>query len=365
MKPGNVEAGRRPQSASPTHVAIIGGGRGGKSLVEIFQDNPLVRIIGLADTNPRSPGARLAGRLKIPVARDYRKLLKAPRLDLVIDVTGNPEVEKALLAFNRSGVAVIGGASAKFMWQLIEEKIRSSREVERHLREYQELYRLYVKEVGVAISEERMRIACDIHDGLVQTLAGLNFKLDYCRESLISDPEEARRGLSEVRELLKEAIGEARRVIFNLRPLSFDRPQLIPALKNYLKTYGEQVRIETDFRAEGNERRLNRKTKIFIFRIIQEALSNIQKHAAAKNVRVRLNISDTRFSATIADDGVGFDANVVLKNPEDLPSFGLKGILDRTKLLGGVCRVKTGMGEGTRITIHIPIDEGEKTGEKD
>lgn len=323
-----------------------------------------MRIIGLADKSLRSPGARLAKRLRIPVTRDYNELLKARRLDLVIDVTGNPKVEKTLSRFNRSGVNVIGGSSAKFMWQLIEEKIRSSRDVERHLREYQDLYRLYVKEVAVAVSEERMRIACDIHDGLVQTLVGLNLKLDYCRENLTTDPEQSRKGLVDVKDLVKDAIRETRHVIFNVRPLSFDRPQLIAALKSYLRTYEEQYQIATDFAAEGNERRLNRKTKIFIFRIIQEALSNIQKHSGAKNVRVRIKISDTQFAATIADDGVGFDPKIVLQSPEHVTSYGLKGIMDRTKLLGGVCRLKTAPGKGTRIAITIPLDEGGEAGEK-
>ncbi|HEY5599229.1 MAG TPA: Gfo/Idh/MocA family oxidoreductase, partial [Candidatus Manganitrophaceae bacterium] len=103
-----------------TNVAIIGGGRGGTSLIEIFYNDPLVRIVGISDVDKNAPGVRLAKRLKIPVTPDYKKLLQSKKVDLVIDVTGNKEVEETLQSARRPGLAIIGGPSAKFMWQLIE-----------------------------------------------------------------------------------------------------------------------------------------------------------------------------------------------------------------------------------------------------
>ena len=98
-----------------TRVAIIGAGKGGTSLIKIFHNDPLVRIIGVADLKSNAPGIRLAKRLHIPVTNDYRRLLRSKQADLVIDVTGNTKVEQELFAFKHPGVAVIGGASAKFM----------------------------------------------------------------------------------------------------------------------------------------------------------------------------------------------------------------------------------------------------------
>ena len=120
----------------------------------------------------------MAKRLGIPVTRDYRRLLDLERVDLIIDVSGNAKVWELLQDFHRMGVTIIGGASAKFMWELIEARIRATAEIEKTLNKYQSLYRLYVKETGVAVTEERTRIACEMHDGLVQNLAGVNFKLD-------------------------------------------------------------------------------------------------------------------------------------------------------------------------------------------
>ncbi|MFO0766512.1 MAG: histidine kinase [Nitrospiraceae bacterium] len=150
-------------------------------LMEIFATDPLVRIVGVAEINPNAPGLGLAKRLKIPVTRNYRRLLSLERINLVIDVSGNAEIGEYLMDFHRMGVTVIGGASAKFMWRLIKARIRATAEIEKTLNKYQSLYRLYVKETGAAVTEERTRIACEIHDGLVQSLAGVNFKLELCR----------------------------------------------------------------------------------------------------------------------------------------------------------------------------------------
>jgi DNA-binding NarL/FixJ family response regulator/two-component sensor histidine kinase len=247
--------------------------------MEIFATDPLVQVVGIAEVNPRADGVALARRLNIPITRDYRELLAMERVDLIIDVSGSAEVGRVLQDFHRMGVAVIGGASAKFMWQLIEARIRATAEIEKTLNKYQSLYRLYVKESGAAVTEERTRIACEIHDGLVQNLAGVNFKLDLCQELLRKDPRAAQTTLRETKAQLKMAIQEARQVIFNLRPVQYDKMDLIPALANYLRSYETQYHIKTEFSVSGDETTLLPKTKIFLFRIVQEALSNVQKHA--------------------------------------------------------------------------------------
>ncbi|THJ13298.1 MAG: hypothetical protein CAF43_001450 [Nitrospira sp. CG24C] len=181
MPTTHAMSSRRPRKTgvpSGTHVAIIGAGRGGTALMEIFATDPLVTIVCVAEVQANAPGIILAKRLGIPVTRDYRRLLDLERVDLIIDVSGNAKVWDLLQDFHRMGVTIIGGASAKFMWELIEARIRATAEIEKTLNKYQSLYRLYVKETGVAVTEERTRIACEMHDGLVQNLAGVNFKLD-------------------------------------------------------------------------------------------------------------------------------------------------------------------------------------------
>ena len=343
-------------------VAIIGAGRGGTSLIHILHNDPLVTIVGVADLDPHAPGMLLARQLKIPITTDYGRLLRRSKVDTIIDVTGNEEVAQALLALDpavTAGLAVVGGPGAKFMWQLIDERIRSKEEIERHLREYQSLYRLYMREVRHAISEERTRIALDIHDGLVQTLAGLSYKLDLCQEFLTLDPARCARTLKETQGVLKSAIEEARQVVFNLKPLHFDRLDLHTALKHYAKTYAKQYRIATTVSLTGSEKNLYPKTKIFLFRIIQEALSNVQKHAGASRVHVGVDIEKTSLAATIRDNGRGFDLPEVSKDPEKWASLGLKGMSERARLLGGRVRIDTAPGKGTTIAVDIPLKNKE------
>jgi two-component system sensor histidine kinase DegS len=342
-----------------THVAIIGAGKGGTALMEIFANDPLVDIVAVAEIDTTAPGLSLAKRLKIPVTRDYRMLLNLERVDLVIDVSGSAEVWQSLQEFHRMGVTILGGASAKFMWELIEARIRATAEIEKTLNKYQSLYRLYVKETGAAVTEERTRIACEIHDGLVQSLAGVGFKLELSQQLIRKDPKASLATLRESKEQLKHAIHEARQVIFNLRPLQYDKMELIPALTNYLKSYETQYRIKTDFTVSGDEQILFPRTKIFLFRIVQEALSNVVQHAKADRVSVRLAIDLDRLRVTITDNGVGFDMQQVLHHPEKWDHFGVRGILERAKLVGGEAKIDSKKGRGTSIAVDVPLGKKE------
>lgn len=348
-------ARNKSSKVGATTVAIIGAGRGGTALMEIFANDPLVQIVGVAEVNQKAPGIALAKRLRIPVTRDYRKLLAMEQVDLVIDVSGDADVWQFLQDFHRMGVTIIGGASAKFMWELIEARIRATGEIEKTLNKYQSLYRLYVKETGAAVTEERTRIACEIHDGLVQSLAGVNFKLDLCQQLVRKDPAASLATIKESKAQLKLAIQEARQVIFNLRPLHYDKMELIPALTNYLKSYETQSHIQAQFSVTGDEQILFPRTKIFLFRIIQEALSNVQKHAKADRVSIQLEIDLEMLRVTISDNGVGFDMDAVLRDPDKWDHFGIRGIIERARLVGGEGRIQSKKGRGTTIIVEVPL----------
>lgn len=355
-------ASRRAATAPVvTNVAIIGAGAGGSALLTILAPDPLVRIVGVAEINPKAPGLRLAKRYGIPVSRNFRNLVSSEEVGLVIDVTGNPDVEDALLELDRVGVAIIRGASAKFMWQLIEARVRANAETTRQVKKFQELSRLYEQEAGSAVTGERSRIACDIHDGLVQTLAGINLKLDLCRELIFADPARSFDLLSDAKTQLKAAIEESRQVIFNLRPLYFETMDLVPALQAFLTSYETQSRIRTEFVCSGDESALSPKAKIFLFRIVQEALSNVQKHAQADRVTITLTVADGSITGVIEDNGAGFDVEAVSQDPTKWQSFGLKGILERARFVGGTARVESRKGSGTRVCVEIPIPSTQET----
>ncbi|HIO69416.1 MAG TPA: hypothetical protein EYG58_02575 [Nitrospirales bacterium] len=346
-----------PKTAQPhTNVAIIGCGKGGKALMEMFTGDVLVHIAGIAEVSPTALGLPLAKKLGIPVRKNFHALLNSLDIDLVIDVSGDPTVEAALLNINRPDMAVIGGPNAKYMWQLIDAQIRAQQETEQQLNKYQRLARLHIKEAASAVSEERTRIACDIHDGLIQTLVGLNYKLDLCQTLAGQDSSQCLDVLAEIKTQLKSSIEEARYVIFNLRPLTAGHLDMISAVKNYLQSFEAQTHTKTVFRSEGQVRALDSKTKIFLFRIIQEALSNTRKHAKATQIEVSIDIQNDRVLTSIVDDGVGFDAEKAVQNTFTWDSFGLRAIIERARIIGGDATITSQLGNGTRITVESPIN---------
>ena len=346
-----------PKTAQPhTNVAIIGCGKGGKALMEMFTGDVLVHIAGIAEVSPTALGLPLAKKLGIPVRKNFHTLLNSLDIDLVIDVSGDPTVEAALLNINRPDMAVIGGPNAKYMWQLIDAQIRAQQETEQQLNKYQRLARLHIKEAASAVSEERTRIACDIHDGLIQTLVGLNYKLDLCQTLAGQDSSQCLDVLAEIKTQLKSSIEEARYVIFNLRPLTAGHLDMISAVKNYLQSFEAQTHTKTVFRSEGQVRALDSKTKIFLFRIIQEALSNTRKHAKATQIEVSIDIQNDRVLTSIVDDGVGFDAEKAVQNTFTWDSFGLRAIIERARIIGGDATITSQLGNGTRITVESPIN---------
>ncbi|HET8578383.1 MAG TPA: sigma 54-interacting transcriptional regulator [Methylomirabilota bacterium] len=123
-----------------TKVVIVGAGKGGRALLEMFSGDPTVIILGVADVNPWAPGIELARRLNIQVTTDFRELVTDPRVDLIIDVTGNPEIQAVIQRLKQANVEVMGGASAKFVWDLLAERKRSEELEDRYalmLRELQ------------------------------------------------------------------------------------------------------------------------------------------------------------------------------------------------------------------------------------
>ena len=331
--------------------------------MEIFAQDPLVQIVGLAEIRSRTKGTHLARQLNIPVTQDYRTLLKMRHVDLVIDVTGNSEVEHALLKIQTPHLALVGGASAKFMWRLIEARTRATAEIEKTLTRYQSLFRLYVKEEAErAVQEERTRIACEIHDGLVQTLVGGHLKLDRCRELVKKDPEKCQTMLEQIKKQMKHAIQEARQVVYNLPLSQNDAPSLIKALKNYLKGFEKEHPFKIIYKGAGEESQLDQKTKVFLFRMIQEALGNVAHHAHASRVDIHVSIGPTEVMACIQDNGKGFDVHSVLKDPEKWDHFGLRGMTERARLLSGKVRWDSEIGKGTSVMIQVPAEPKEREG---
>jgi len=357
----NRQSPQARPGVTASRVAIIGAGNGGTALMEIFAEDPLVMVVGIAEIRPVTKGVRLAKKLGIHVVRRFQDLLKMKDVDLVIDVTGNPEVEQKLQKVQAEHLALVGGESAKFMWQLIEARIRASVEIEHTLTRYQSLFRLYVKEEAEgAVDDERTRIACEIHDGLVQTLVGVNLKMQRVRELVTEDPRKGLTLLDQTTVELKHAIKEAREVVYNLRPGQYDHLALIPALSNYLTAYEREHRIRTEFQGKGDESLLDPKAKVFVFRMVQEALSNVAKHANATKVVVKVHLNKGVLEASVSDNGQGFDVPSESQKYEQLDHFGVRSMMERARMLGGNVQWVSQPRSGTKVEITVPLITKEK-----
>src|SRR5437870_7738161 len=163
------------------------------------------------------------------------------------------------------------------------------------------------RQVFQIIEEERMRIARDMHDGPAQSMANLVLQAEILERLLDRNPKQLVTELAEFKNSVRNALEETRQLIFDLRPMTLDDLGLVPTLRKFTHEYGEKHGIQVRLTAVGEEVRLPGNVEGTLFRIIQEALTNVQKHARAGSVEVSLNLRGERISATVRDDGEGFD----------------------------------------------------------
>ncbi|MGB4482378.1 MAG: sensor histidine kinase [bacterium] len=212
-----------------------------------------------------------------------------------------------------------------------------------------------------AQEEERRRVAREIHDGPAQSLANLVFRLEVCEKLLAAERLPELRGeLAELKGLIKGSLQEVRKIIFDLRPMALDDLGLVPALRRYLEGLEEREGLVVNLAVFGQEVRLASAVEVGLFRIIQEALHNVSKHARAASARVTLTYSQEQLLLSVRDDGRGFDLREVERGGRAGGHFGLISMRERAELLGGRFEVKSAPGQGTRITVAVPITEGEE-----
>ncbi|KXG78415.1 Signal transduction histidine-protein kinase/phosphatase DegS [Fervidicola ferrireducens] len=201
--------------------------------------------------------------------------------------------------------------------------------------------------------EERKAIAREIHDGPAQSIANLLLQLEVLEKICEEDPDTVKKELKDLKKLVKNTLGEIRKIIFNLRPSALDALGIEAVAGRYCAEFQEDTGISVDFVVLGERVKLDSTVEITLFRVIQEALSNVKKHARAKNVRVKLEFLPHMVNLVIEDDGVGF--NIEKLDEREGEHFGLVNIRERVDLLNGTVRIRSEPGRGTNIYITIPL----------
>jgi signal transduction histidine kinase len=204
----------------------------------------------------------------------------------------------------------------------------------------------------LAVAEERLRIAHEMHDGLAQVLASVNTKAQAVKQLLrTSRTEDAARQLDQLAGAAREVYADVREAIIGLRSAALPGRSFTEALEEYCGTWQANAGIDCSLNIAGAPR-LAANAQLQLLRIVQESLANVRKHAEASRVQVSLEQGDVRLRVTVEDDGAGFNPAVLGRS--ELPRFGLATMRERAESIGGTFDLHSTPGSGTRITVELP-----------
>ena len=267
------------------------------------------------------------------------KIIGVMQVDRPKETTGfNPEENGIIFAIARATAIALENA------RLIEA-----------LEQKEQLLHKLVNKAITAQEDERKRLAADLHDSIIQSLIAIWYRLQRIKPTPETNPEKWYVEISDLTNLLSEQIQDIRRILYDLRPLVLDNYGLIPAVDHYVQNFQEKYNLPVEIITSGKDKRLNTKIEVTLFRILQEALTNVIKHAKATQVKVELAVTKKEATLEIKDNGTGIDpALPSIGQAHD--RLGLAGIQERALLLDGSCTIDSQPGKGTHITVKIPLD---------
>jgi len=225
---------------------------------------------------------------------------------------------------------------------------------EKALNESREQLKKFAAHLQNVREEERNLLARDIHDDLGQILIAMKIDLGLLKQGLVKNLEgkileDSMQKFNDLQNLVDNTLKSARRIMTDLRPEVLDLLGLIETINQHIKSFAERNKIECKLINHTNNLELNSQHSVALFRIVQEALNNIAKHARATKVEVRLTEAKDKFTLEIKDNGIGFDTN----DKRKIDSYGLLGMKERVFLLGGKLKITSQKDKGTTIKVEI------------
>ena len=209
-----------------------------------------------------------------------------------------------------------------------------------------------------AQEDVRRELARNLHDGTVQLLAAISMGIDHVERLLQVKPEAVYAELDALRKLVHQAIRDTRLLLFELRPLVLESRGLVPALEAYVEQLRSSETFAVHLDTGGFTRSLDTQVAGAIFSIIQEAVTNVKKHAQARNVWIRLREDDGDLVVEVEDDGLGFNVAAVERDYEKRGSFGLLNMRERAALIDGTLTIESSEAmpdQGTLVTLRVPL----------
>ncbi len=213
--------------------------------------------------------------------------------------------------------------------------------------------RRYVTDVTRSQEEERKRIARELHDDTVQSLIAIGQRIDLVK-GFLHDPTESQNRLSELRKMVTGTIANVRRFSRDLRPMALEDLGLVTAMQYLVHQLAQNQDIKVDFKVEGKHEGLPSDMEVAIYRILQESLNNIRKHAQATEVTVLVEFNKQEITLTVQDNGRGFEVPESITEFASQGSFGVMGLQERAQLFGGRITLKSQLYEGTTVQMVMP-----------
>jgi PAS domain S-box-containing protein len=230
------------------------------------------------------------------------------------------------------------------------------RDITKRKRAEEEIKRLS-RQLICVIEDERKRLARDLHDEFGRALTALHFGIEALHDSLPQELQGQKTRCHEAIELIEDLGDNIRNISSELRPDMLDHLGLIPTLEWYIEDFVKRINgLQIDFQTVGVKKRPDAEIEIVLYRILQEALNNIAKHAKAKHVSILLTCSHPKLIFTIKDDGVGFERTEgILPSGANKQGIGLIGMRERVGSLGGAIDIRSSRGQGTVIRVELPV----------
>lgn len=219
---------------------------------------------------------------------------------------------------------------------------------------YQAGLRQYVAAITHTQEDERKRIARDLHDDTVQSLIAIGQRVELAREAISEDPEDAKEQLRELRKMVTLTIDSVRKTSRDLRPTVLEDLGMVPALQYLVNELAQQDTSDVSLNVEGSTEDLPPAMEVAVYRIVQEALINIRKHAQASHAQVEAQFLADQIIVTVQDDGIGFAVPEDTAELVNMGGLGLMGLEERAQLFGGQMSITSQAGQGTTVRVVLP-----------
>jgi signal transduction histidine kinase len=234
---------------------------------------------------------------------------------------------------------------------LLTQRVQRRR-AEREQHKADQNVRLMTGRLLLLQDEERRRVAAELHDGLGQSLAIIKNRVTMCRNAA-SDEEQVKEQLDEISATAASAIDEVREIAHNLRPYELDRLGLGAAIESMIGRVADSTSIQVSARTDRIDGMLSPESETSVYRIVQEGLNNVVRHSNATTAQVEIKRSERQFVISIEDNGRGMSRAAAQQDGRHTRGFGLAGIAERVRMLGGVLTIDTAPARGTRLTVRL------------